>query len=167
MNDSLISSIFVQLGDPDLPGRPGDAHALVERQQEQLDRVPVVHADLRPDTSEMSNFLSAVPAYERFVHKLHFCTALYLGKRHGLMSAIFAIVHILQSFISCRLRTGFNRAWFLSNRSYPPIVHKLSFAHGFQPHMVPDGCASRRVASLRARQPAVPKEPRGASGPIF
>ncbi|MEF2855861.1 MAG: hypothetical protein U0N89_04480, partial [Collinsella intestinalis] len=47
--------------DPDLPGRPGDAHALVERQQEQLDRVPVVHADLRPDTSEMSNFLSAVP----------------------------------------------------------------------------------------------------------
>lgn len=29
------------------------------------------------------------------------------------MSAIFAIVHILQSFISSRLRTGFNRTWFL------------------------------------------------------
>ncbi len=35
---------------------------LVERQQEQLVRVPVVHEDLRADTYEMSNFLSAVPS---------------------------------------------------------------------------------------------------------
>lgn len=45
-------------------------------------------------------------AYERFVHKLHFCTAIYLGKRRWFISAIFAIVHSLQSFISLRLRTA-------------------------------------------------------------
>ncbi|WP_218958386.1 hypothetical protein, partial [Enorma shizhengliae] len=41
-------------------------HAVVDPEQEQLDGLPGVHADLRSDARRASNFLSAVPSEADF-----------------------------------------------------------------------------------------------------